>query len=203
MDSNLSLQLAEGLHFSRCIQFGKFTLTSGLSSPIYIDLRRLVSYPEVLRQVARAYVTILKDLTFDRVAGIPYAAVPIVTAIALETGWPAIYPRDPKKHGTMAIVEGEYAKGETAVVIDDLATTGGSKLEAIAKLAEAGLVVRDIVVLIDRQQGAREYLVAAGYQYYALVNLTDLLDQLLELNAISQDQYHEVLAYLKPNSKAS
>ena len=101
-------------------------------------------------------MTLLRDLKFDRLAALPYAALPIGTAISLKGGWPMIYPRkEVKGYGTGAEIEGAYASGEQVAVIDDLATTGGSKFEAIDKLKAAGLNVRDVIVLIDRQSGAR------------------------------------------------
>jgi uridine monophosphate synthetase len=170
-------ELAQGLLKAGCIKFGDFTLKSGLVSPIYIDLRQLVSFPSLLQQVARAYLPILNTLSFERMAGIPYAALPIATAISLEGGWPLIYPRkEAKAYGTKAEIEGMYKPGERVVIIDDLATTGGSKLEAIEKLASAGLKVEQIVVLIDRQSGAKEALAKAGYQLIAVMSLSAMLD---------------------------
>ena len=191
-------QLAQDLVDSQCVRFGQFKLKSGLMSPIYLDLRRLVTHPQILRRVAQAYAATLKELKFDRLAGIPYAALPIATAIALEIDRPLIYPRrEAKDYGTKATIEGDYQAGETIVVIDDLATTGGSKIEAIQKLEEAGLKVRDIVVLIDRGQGAGPMLAEAGYQLHAVVTLHDLLPEWLRSGAISQAQFEEVQAFLK------
>ena len=191
-------QLAQDLFDSQCVRFGQFKLKSGSLSPIYLDLRRLVTYPAILRRVAQAYAEKLSDLQFDRLAGIPYAALPIATAIALETGRPLIYPRrEAKDYGTQALIEGDYQAGEMIVVIDDLATTGGSKIEAIQKLEEAGLKVRDVVVLIDRGQGAGPMLAEAGYQLHSVVALTDLLPEWLRAGAISQAQYEDVQAFLK------
>ncbi len=137
----------------------------------------MVTFPDLLEDVARAYLPILADLKFDRLAALPYAAVPIGTAISMVGGLPLIYPRkEVKSYGTKATVEGLWAAGETAVVIDDLTTTGGSKFEAIEKLIAAGLHVRDVVVLIDRQSGAREALDEAGYHLHTVFTLTDLLD---------------------------
>jgi len=169
--------LAAALLSSGCVKFGQFTLKSGVVSPIYLDLRRLVSFPDALRTVARAYAALLSGLEFDRLAGIPYAALPIATAVGLEMSRPVIYPRrEAKDYGTRAVVEGDYQAGQRAVVIDDLATTGDTKLESIEKLTAAGLTVRDIVVLIDREQGAGPMLAAAGYRLHAVATLSQLMD---------------------------
>lgn len=170
-------ELSEGLLSAGCVKFGEFTLKSGLKSPIYIDLRQLVSYPDLLDKVGNAYLPILRELAFDRLAALPYAALPIATAVSLKSGWPMLYPRkEVKEYGTRADIEGEYHPGERVVVIDDLATTGGSKFEAIEKLTAAGLQVKDIIVLIDRQSGASEALAQSGYRLHAVLTLTDLLD---------------------------
>lgn len=171
------IPLADHLLEAGCIRFGQFTLKSGLLSPIYIDLRRIISFPALLDQVSAAYLPVLERLKFDRLAGLPYAAIPIATAISLRGGYPMIYPRkEAKSYGTRAEVEGDFHPGETAVVIDDLTTTGGSKFEAIEKLTAAGLAVRDVVVLIDRQSGAREALAGAGFSLHAVLTITELLD---------------------------
>jgi uridine monophosphate synthetase len=191
-------QLAADLFASQCIRLGAFTLKSGRQSPIYLDLRRLVSHPAVLRRAAQAYAQLLGELAFDRIAGLPYAALPIGTAVSLEVGRPLIYPRrEVKDYGTRAAVEGEFQPGETVVVLDDLATTGDTKLEAIHKLEAAGLKVRDIVVLIDREQGAQETLAAAGYRLHAVATLTELLDLWQASGAITPEQHADVLAFLK------
>nr|WP_321508864.1 orotate phosphoribosyltransferase [uncultured Hyphomonas sp.] len=150
--------LVEGLLSMGCVRFGEFTLKSGIISPIYIDLRRLVSYPGWMTQVAAAYIRQLKELEFDRIAGLPYAALPISTAVSLQGNWPMIYPRkSAKAYGTAAEIEGLYHAGETVAIIDDLATTGGSKFEAIEKLTSVGLKVKDVVVLIDRNPARRKH----------------------------------------------
>lgn len=190
--------LAQDLVDTGCVRFGTFTLKSGRQSPIYLDLRRLVSHPQVLRRAARAYAAVLQALPFDRLAGLPYAALPIGTAVALEMDRPLIYPRrEVKDYGTKAAIEGDYQPGETIAVIDDLATTGDTKIEAIEKLTAAGLKVRDIVVLIDREQGAREMLAAAGYTLHAVATLGPLLEAWRASGAISEAQAAAVHAFLR------
>ena len=176
LDTSLT-SLADGLLSAGCIKFGDFTLKSGLKSPIYIDLRQIITYPKLLGEVAQAYLPILSNLQFSRIAGLPDAAIPIATAISLAGNYPMIYPRkEAKSYGTKAEIEGEYHAGETVVIIDDLATTGGSKFEAIEKLTSAGLVVKDVVVLVDRQSGAKESLAEAGYSMYAVLTISQLLE---------------------------
>jgi uridine monophosphate synthetase len=192
--------LARDLIASGCVKFGEFMLKSGAISPIYIDLRRLVSYPRILQRVARAYAEKLRFLKFDRLVGIPYAALPIATAIALEMNRPLIYPRrEAKEYGTRAAIEGLFFAGETAVIIDDLATTGGTKIETIEKLVGTGLIVRDSVVLIDREQGAGETLAQAGYSLHAVATLSDLLHMWQRAGDISADQFARVTEHLKLN----
>jgi uridine monophosphate synthetase len=181
--------LADSLLDAGCIKFGEFTLKSGLKSPLYIDLRYVISFPKLLEQIGAAYLPLLKDLKFDRIAGLPYAAIPIATAVSLRGGYPMIYPRkEAKTYGTKAEIEGEYHAGETVVVIDDLATTGGSKFEAIEKLTGAGLKVKDVAVLVDRQSGAKESLEQAGYSMYSVLTITQLLDHWEAAGKVSKDK---------------
>jgi uridine monophosphate synthetase len=189
--------LADQLLSAGCIKFGEFTLKSGLLSPIYIDLRRIISSPQLLTQVGAAYLPVLQKLEFDRIAGLPYAAIPIATAIALQGNYPMIYPRkEAKDYGTKAAIEGEYYVGETVVVIDDLTSTGGSKFEAIEKLTGAGLKVTDIVVLVDRQSGAKEALTGAGFNLDAVLTITDLLDHWEKTGKISKEKIAETREFL-------
>jgi len=196
LDSHLA-SLADELLSAGCIKFGEFTLKSGLKSPIYIDLRRIITYPKLLEQIGAAYLPLLKNLKFDRIAGLPYAAIPIATAITLDGNYPMIYPRkEVKTYGTKAEIEGDYQAGETIVVIDDLATTGGSKFEAIEKLTGVGLVVKDVVVLVDRQSGAKESLAQAGYSMHAVLTIGQLLDHWEENGKVEKSKIEETRKFL-------
>ncbi|MFN8435861.1 MAG: orotate phosphoribosyltransferase [Anaerolineales bacterium] len=190
--------LADGLLDAGCIKFGEFTLKSGLKSPIYIDLRYIISFPKLLDTIGAAYLPLLNELNFKRIAGLPYAAIPIATAVSLQGHYPMIYPRkEVKTYGTKAEIEGEYHAGETVVVIDDLATTGGSKFEAIEKLTGVGLVVKDVVVLVDRQSGAKESLEQAGYNLHAVLTITQLLDYWEGNGKVSKEKIAETRTFLK------
>ena len=190
--------LADGLLEAGCVQFGQFTLKSGLQSPIYLDLRRLVGYPRLLERVAGAYLSLLRRLSFDRLAALPYAALPIAAAIALQGGWPLVYPRkEAKAYGTRAEVEGVYQADERVVVIDDLATTGGSKFQAIDKLTAAGLQVQDVVVLIDRQSGAAGALEAGGYRFHAVLTLGQMLDHWENKRRVPQEQIQATREFIR------
>ncbi len=201
------------------VKFGDFTLTSGRKSPVYIDLRLLASYPAVLRRTALAYAAIIAGLPGaespselwkpeasrqarrqeTRLAALPYAALPIGTAVSLETGLPMIYPRkEAKSYGTGQAIEGSYRPGNRAVLLDDLITTGGSKLEAIASLEGAGLIVEDVIVLIDREQGGRRELAEAGYRLHAALKLRDMAALLAREGRISPAEEQRLLAFLKP-----
>ena len=197
LDTHLS-SLADGLLSAGCIKFGEFTLKSGLKSPIYIDLRQIISHPKLLAEIAQAYLPILSNLQFSRMAGLPYAAIPIATAISLTGNYPMVYPRkEAKTYGTKAEIEGEYHAGEIVVVIDDLATTGGSKFEAIEKLTGVGLVVKDVVVLVDRQSGAQESLAQAGYSMHAVLTIRQLLDYWEETGKVEKDKIEETRLFLQ------
>jgi uridine monophosphate synthetase len=189
--------LLDGLLEAGCVKFGQFTLKSGLQSPIYLDLRQLVSYPRLLAQAAAAYLPILKKLTFDRLAALPYAAIPIGSAISLQGNWPMIYPRkEVKAYGIKAEILGVFIPGETVVVIDDLATTGSSKFEAVEKLTQAGLKVKDVVVLIDRQSGADEALQKAGFKLHAVFKLSEMMAYWESCGKVSTDQVEVVKSFL-------
>ena len=151
--------------------------------------------------MAAAYLPVLRQLRFDRLAALPYAAIPIATAISLQGNWPMIYPRkEAKAYGTQAEVEGVFKPGERAVIIDDLTTTGGSKFEAIERLTSAGLQVHDVVVLIDRQSGAAGTLTQGGYQLHAVFTLRELLDEWERTGMILPDQATSVRDFLQANT---
>ena len=192
------VSLALGLHEIGAIQFGDFTLASGIQSPFYLDLRLLVSNPDVLAHAARAFAAILDDIYVDRIAAIPYAALPMGTAVALQTKTPLIYPRkEVKRYGTRRAIEGHFNTGETVAVLDDLITSGASKFEAIRPLREAGLQVRDVLVLIDREGGGREELARHGLNLHSVFRLRELMAILREHERVTTEQLASVERFIE------
>ena len=190
-------QLALTLFDIGAVRLGQFKLHSGRMSPIYLDLRLLVSYPQAMRGATAMYRRVLESLDFDLVAATPLAGLPIGTAICLEMDVPLVYPRKTaKSYGTGKSIEGVWEVGQTAVVVDDLVTSGDSILQAITPLKAAGLQVRDAVVLVDRQQGGVEALHELGYTLHTVIKLDHLLLLLQENGRISQKQRAKVLKAL-------
>lgn len=189
--------VARALAEAGCVKFGSFTLKSGKISPFYLDLRRLVSYPKYLNTVGAALANLLSKLPFDHIAAIPYAALPIGVSASLQSGRSLIYPRrEAKAYGTGVNIEGVFNAGDTAVLLDDLATTGETKIEAIDRLKSADLVVKDIVVVIDREQGAADMLGQSGYNFHALVTLNQLLPVWEQQGYLSAEHHTEIKRYL-------
>jgi len=179
------------------VKLGQFTLKSGMISPIYLDLRRVISYPQVLKQIATELLRLSQHLEFDRIAGIPYTALPIATAFSLESGRPMIYSRKERKtYGTGQIIEGVWKAGDRVLIIDDLITTGDSKLETFAVFLEAGLSVTDVIVLIDREQGGAETLKRQGYNLLSAISIFEILERMKRLKQIEELQYNEVVSFL-------
>jgi uridine monophosphate synthetase len=155
-----------------CLLFGDYVQASGAVFNYYIDLRQIISAPNVFHRVLHAYAGRLEPLQFDRIAGIPYGSLPTATGLSLQLHTPLIYPRkEVKAHGARRLIEGDFKEGDTAVVVDDILITGGSVLDGIAKLESSGLVVRDVVVLIDHGGDAVERLAKGGYRCHPVLSI--------------------------------
>ena len=171
---------------------------SGAIFNYYIDLRQIISDPNLFHRVLHAYAASLEGLQFERIAGIPYGSLPTATGLSLQLHKPLIYPRkEVKAHGARRLIEGDFQEGETVVVVDDILISGGSVLEGIAKLESSGLRVSDVVVFIDhgsedhREGGGhcgRRRLQEAGYQLHAVLTIARITEVLLEAGRLSEAQ---------------
>ena len=196
MENNLQ-DLAIALHETGAVRFGNFTLHSGKKSPIYIDLRIVVTYPELLKKIAKAYAAVLGTKEFDILSAYPYAGLPLGVATSLEMNRPLIYPRkEMKTYGTGKSIEGIFEVGQRTILIEDLITSGKSIAEAFAILRAAGLSGNESIVLIDRQQGGIQQLNQDGIDVTAIMTLTKLLDMLVLAEKISDKQRVKVISRL-------
>ena len=191
-------KLIESLFEIGCIKFGNFTLASGKQSPVYLDLRRLVSYPDVLDLAVEAYIDTLIKLDYDFIAGVPYAALPIASVAASRLKQPMVYPRkEAKQHGTGQLVEGVFRQGQRAVMVEDVVTSGGSLLTTRDALQGVGLVADQAVVLVDREQGGIQALTMEGIAAHAVLTFSQILDVLHQEDKIDQATFDLVTNYLK------
>jgi uridine monophosphate synthetase len=176
-----------------CLLFGEYVQASGAVFNYYIDLRQIISDPNLFHRVLHAYTGPLEHLAFDRIAGIPYGSLPTATGLSLLLHKPLIYPRkEVKAHGARRLIEGDFEEGDLVVVIDDILITGGSVLEGIAKLESSGLCVEDVVVFIDHggenDRRACERLAEAGYRVHAVLDIPRITRVLHHAGRLSDSQ---------------
>ena len=183
-----------------CVKFGDFTLKSGKQSPFYIDLRNIVSYPDMLNELSGFFKVHLTN-TAQRICGVPYAALPMATALSLDTGIPMLIKRkEAKNYGTKKVLEGEYQKGDKVVVIEDVITSGESLVETIKELENEGLVVEQILVVLDREQGGMKRLNDKGYNIASLFSISSLLSVLHAEKVVDEEMVNKVASFLTENN---
>ena len=187
-------------------KFGAFRLTSGKMSPYYIDLRIVPSFPDAFREVCGIYADFIRSRVgtknFERVAGIPVAAIPFAALIAYELKKPFLYTRKGvRRHGRERRIEGVIAPGDRVLMVDDLVTTGLSMRKAAKTIVAEGGLVTDAVVLLDRQEGGRERLAKGGVVVQALLNVTEIANTLHELGSIDEEQLRTILRQIRMGKK--
>lgn len=203
MKKNLSISdknLIKDLYAIQVIKIGNFKLRvtenpphSYVTTPFLIDVRVLISHPEILKRVAKKYISVLNNITFDRIAAIPYASLPIAASIELLANIPWIYPRkEVKKYGTKKEIEGEFQKNDKVVLVDDTVTSGTTLLSALKKIQKNNLKVKDIILLIDRGEKGTSLLQKKGFTVHSLFHIDTIFGVLLNENCITQKMYDSV-----------
>jgi orotate phosphoribosyltransferase len=182
-------EFATFLHQNGIIKFGEFTLASGKQSSYYVDLRLVPSYPIEFRKMVKFLENeIEQDIgldNFDSIVSVPTGGLVIASALAIETVKPLIYVRSkPKDYGTSKSVEGKIHDGMKVVMIDDVATTGGSVVNAIKSLKDVNISVKDAYVIVNRMEGADEALLELGVKIHSILNILQITEALFEQNLI-------------------
>jgi len=189
--------MEEGLR--KIILFGDFKLTSGLVSPYYIDLRSVYSYPDLFKEIIDYYIFKIDDFKddVDVIAGIESGSIAIAAVLGYILDKPMIYIRkEPKKIGMMKLIEGVLNEGDKVVIVDDVATTGGSIARGVKAIREAGGYIDKAIVFIDRLQGARENLSRIGVKLYSILDIKDVLNILYRDGLISPETRDKILNYI-------
>jgi orotate phosphoribosyltransferase/uridine monophosphate synthetase len=203
-----NLWLAQALWDVGAVQFGDFTIgRTTQHSPIYVNLRLLVSNPVALARAAGVMLEEIQTLQtmrhpqvqeFQRVCGIPFGGLHLATAYSLRSRVPMIYVHPAKeRNGSRVFVEGQYNPEETILLVDDLVTSGGGIVETAAFLkTHAHLDVKDVLVLLDRQEGAKELLRKRGYNLISILGLDTMLNYLMAKGLIEEEQYRRSIDYI-------
>lgn len=182
-------QLILDMHACGMIKFGEFTLKSGKKSYVYADIRTAISHPIIFQKLCDLIYDKMKNLTYDKICGVPYSALTVASAIAYMHKIPMLLKRkEAKDYGTKKILEGVYHKNDTCLIIEDVVTTGMSIGETTNVLEEHGIIIKDVITFIDRNQGGREKLESLGYTLHSIIDLYDVLEILQKNNKISLEE---------------
>lgn len=173
------IELIRKLYEIEVVKLGNFTLKSGIQSPIYIDLRQIVSHPQVLQAISTMIWNKVSHLKTDLLCGVPYTALPIATCISVQNNKPMVMVRkEAKAYGTKQMVEGRFHAGQSCMVIEDVVTSGSSILTTVAQLKDVGLTAPYVAAFLDREQGGKEALQQAGCEFFSVITLSELLAEL-------------------------
>ena len=192
LDMEFVKEFATFLHQKEIIKFGEFTLASGKKSSYYVDLRLVPSYPHQFRTMIKYLQNnIVESIglnSFDSLVSVPTGGLIIASALAIEIVKPLIYVRSkPKDYGTSKSVEGQIYEGMKVVMIDDVATTGGSVVNAIKSLKEANITIEDAYVIVNRMEGADEALKELGVKLHSITDVMQITQALHEQKLVDDD----------------
>ena len=188
------------LHEVGAVKFGSFTLKTGLQSPVYFDLRVLVSYPDLLSTCARLMLDRRPPGPGELLCGVPYTALPIATVMAVESKLGMVIRRkEAKSYGTKKLIEGVWEQGQSCVIVEDVITSGGSVADTVQVLRDHGMTVTHCVVLLDREQGGRANLEDLGVTVTSIMSISQVVQVLSDNKKISDDMVQSVLTFIANN----
>ncbi len=192
--------VALALKQTGCIEFRDeekgeelFVLRGGGISNFYINLRRIKSFPTEKALVVDAYEEMAENLKYDRIADIPTAVTPLISSLCDRLSESQITPRPPKDHGLPTSIEGDYNPGDIILVGEDLVTSGTSILEGVDILRTGGLIVNDVIALVDREQGGRANLEAAGLKFHNFMTWREMMTIYLDNGLVTQKLFDKTV----------
>ena len=201
--STVTDRVADALYLSGCLKFGTFKIKSGVTSPYYIDLARVLSAPQHLCTIAEAASEKIRQIMatdkIDKLSSIELKGALIVPSIACNLNLPCVIVRkEEKAYGVTGRIAGsDVNKGDNILFFDDVISEGISKVEGIKPLLELGASVKHLLVVVNREHGGKEKLEKLGYQVHALAKISDIVESLYIGNHISKEQKDKVLDYVK------
>ncbi|KAL1116024.1 hypothetical protein AAG570_005519 [Ranatra chinensis] len=190
------------LHEIGALKFGDFKMKVGINSPVYFDLRVIVSHPTVLETLSSLMWHFIeqRELRPAVLCGVPYTALPITTIVAVKSRLPMLIRRkEPKNYGTMKLIEGKFSAGDECLIVEDVVTSGCSILETANDLRRDGLIVKDTVVVLDRMQGGESNLKNEGIRMHSLLTLNKVLNILQEAGKVDVTTCDKVKGYINDN----
>lgn len=196
------VEIAKILNNIDALKFGVFNLSSRKVSPYYVDLRLVPSFPDAFRDICDFYAESITQIVglknFDRIAAVPIAGIPFASPIAYNLRKPFLYTRKGAKlHGRERRVEGILISGDRVLLIDDLVTTGLTLKKAAAAITAEGGIVKEAVVLLDREEGGKEKLADAGINLHSLLKISEVANTLYEIGAIDEDNLKTIQKQIK------
>ena len=201
-DQTKKIEIAKILHHIDALKFGVFKLTSGKTSPYYIDLRVVPSFPDAFRQICEFYREYINNQigveSFDRIAGVPLAGIPFASQVAYNLKKPFLYVRKGiRHHGRQRRVEGILVSGDRVLLLDDLITTGLNLKTAAEAIKVEGGVVKEAVALLDREEGGKEKLEESGIKVHTLLRISEVANTLYDISAIDEESLKTILKQIK------